>query len=141
MSLSLWVFIVSGILLLLLVTLLWIEEGRGRRLFLATLRYWLDVKVLSLNYLLSRVSISWGGGAVRITFHFLMHKVLGTILSTLKSLEYKVTHLQRQNRSVVRTFTTVKEKNHLDLIAEHQVHTALSEGEKQKRKNKAIEAN
>ncbi len=135
------IFVSSFILLVVFVALFKVEENRGQRLFLSTARGWLDQKVLDLNYLLSHVSIRLGGGAVRITFHFLMHKVLGTALSALKSLEYRVTHLQRQNRSVVKNFTTSKERTHLHLIAEHKVHTALSADQKQERKDKAMEAN
>lgn len=135
------IFISSLVLLALFVVLFKVEENRGQRLVLGSARGWLDQKVLGLNYLLSHVSIRLGSGAVRITFHFLMHKVLGTALAALKSLEYKVTHLQRQNRSVVKSFNTSKERTHLRLIAEHQANTALSADEKRQLKSKAIEPN
>ena len=141
MFVALMTFISSFSLLAVCIVLFRIEENRGQRLVLGPARGWLDQKVLGLNYLLSHLSVGLGSGAVRITFHFLMHKVLRTTLSALKSLEYKVTHLQRQNRNVVKNFNTSKERTHLHLIAEHQVHTALSDDQKQERKDKAMGAN
>ncbi len=141
MNVSLLIFLVSAFLLLFFIVLLRMEERRGRRLLLGGARGWLDQKVLALNYFFSHISISWGSGALRVTFHFLMHEVLGGIVSALRALEYKVTHLQRQNRNIVKSFSAQKEKGHLHLIAEHKQNTALSEDQKKELKVKAIEPN
>ena len=135
---SLYVFVGSGVALLLFSLFLKAENIQNRRLFLVGLRDKFDRGLLALYRSLSRFSNFLSGKILRLSIHFIVHQVLVVILAILKFLESHISRLQWRNRISARRVRLTETKNHLDLIAEHQEENALTDKEKQKLKERSL---
>lgn len=134
-----WTVIGFSVGLLVILLLFRVESKRGDRLVLSRARAWLDDRVTATHYRLTHVSIHMGTGAMRLMFHFVVHRVLAAIMGVLHIFEHNVMRLEQRNRKVAKTIRDEQTKTHLDLIAEHKESNALSADEKQKLKDQAIE--
>ena len=134
-----WVTVVIGTLLVFFFVLTSLEENRGSRFLLTGARVWLDKKLVSLYYWLSHLKLHLGSTSLQMLFHFFAHRLLGWLLNILKSTESLLDSLHRRNRLVAKSVKEVRDKNHLDLIAEHKASTALTPAERQELKEKSIE--
>ena len=105
---------------------------------LGMVRDWIDERLASLQRRLSHFTLHFGSGYVRILFHFIAHRVLDWLLKILKGFQGLLNRLQKHNKVKAKTIREEQEKNHLDLIAEHKVTTALTEAEKQELKDRSI---
>lgn len=115
-----------------------IEERKGGRVFLSGVRNFFDHVLEETTYRFSHVSLQFGSGVFRLLFHYIVHICIGGVLWVLRSLEAFFHHLQYRNRQSAKSVRPKEDKTHLDLIAEHKEQIALSDSEKQKRKDDAI---
>ena len=138
METALWTLFVSGSLLLVFGTLFQVETSRDDRLFLGMLREWFDERLAGLGRWFSHLSLHFGSGYIRILFHFLTHRVLDWLLKALKAFQSSLKQLQKRNKVKANTIREAQKKNHLDLIAEHKISTALTPAEKQELKDRSI---
>jgi hypothetical protein len=124
---------VSTIVLILLTIVYVIEDSKGHRVFLLSLRAKLDALFLFILRKLVAVRTFFTHGFMRILLHYGAHTILKRVLAALRRLEKRVEDLVRHNRKVAKDISAAKSKNHLDAIAEHKEETALSESQKEER--------
>ncbi|MEZ4200348.1 MAG: hypothetical protein R3B69_01995 [Candidatus Paceibacterota bacterium] len=130
--------LVSGLSFLLLVILCIAEARRGQRIILQRVRSWFDSLVLRVFYFVTHIKLHFGAGAVRIFFHYCIHRLLGAFLTVLGWLQTALRHLQQQNRTVATVVRKEQERTHLDVIAEHKVNVTLTEAEKERLKQRSL---
>lgn len=135
-----WLMGISLAVLVLLVILFAYEERSGERKILPGLREGLDKLLHKLHHKLTHISIHVGTGSFRLMVHFVIHKVLSFVVRILQWFENNLYSLLKRNRKVAKNIEAEQVKTHLHLIAEHKESSALSEDEKRKLKDKAIEA-
>ncbi len=138
MFISLYVFLGTGVALILYTFFLKAESIQGRRLALSGVRQKLDSGLGSVAKGLSKVSNFVSSQVIRLSIHFVVHQFLVLILAILKFLESHISKLQWRNRILARRVRLTETKNHLDLIAEHQEENALTDKEKQQLKDKSM---
>ena len=139
LELSLSIVGSSAALLAALGLLFHVEFTRGERIVLSGVRGWLD-RAVSLWWLgCARVGNWLGVGTARIVIHFVIHSVLAGCLRILEFFQQRIMHLQRRNRSVVKSIKTEKQSSHLDSIAEHKESVSLSDVEKRKLREESLE--
>lgn len=132
---GLLVTVTSGVVLGLLTVLLRIEEARGSRLFLSRVRSLLDSAVLYCARLLQRIAKYVNIHIVRVSFHYIVHTILGALITLLHTVQGRLAHLQVRNRHSVKVVKeSHKAQSHLEQLASFKQETALSEKEKSKRR-------
>lgn len=129
----------SGGLLLLFLGLLRMESSRGGRLILSRVRAALDQQVLRLSHFMRRLSVQLGTGAVRIAFLHAVQFVIERLLGWTEAVGMRLYRMRERNRKVVRKARRSQEKTYLDVLAEHQAESALSENEREELKRRSIE--
>ncbi len=122
----------AGVLVLLSALYLF-EDARGERVLLSGFRHLID-RLFSFVYGLigSFLGFLWRG-IVTLVLHYGVHKLLGAVMAFLHKLQMRVEHVVVRHHH--ETSREGKERNHLDEIAEHKEASALSEEEKQQRRN------
>lgn len=124
---------VSIAVLLLLTFLYVIEDIQGKRVFLPRLRVAFDEMLATIQRKIGSLVSFFTHGFMRLLLHYGAHTVLKRLLAALRTLESRVEELVRKNRRVAKTIRESKEKNHLDVIAEHKEEMTLSEKEREER--------
>lgn len=124
---------VSIAVLLLLTFLYVIEDIQGKRVFLPRLRVAFDEMLATIQRKIGSLVSFFTHGFMRLLLHYGAHTVLKRLLAALRTLESRVEELVRKNRRVAKTIRESKEKNHLDVIAEHKEEMMLSEKEREER--------
>lgn len=119
----------SFITLVLLTVVYAIEDVKGRRIFLASLREKIDALLISLSLQISSWFFSFGHGFMRLLFHYGAHSILKRVLATLQGLEFKVEDLVRKNRKIARDIRDRK-RSHLTDIATHKETVSLTSEQK-----------
>lgn len=126
---------VSGILALILFIVFKAETAKGRRIFLVSFRHYLDQQI-------AKRSNSWvlwkkyfGASSFRLFLHYLLHQGLSATLYVIGFIESRLHNLRRKNKIIAKDVGGDNE-NHLHHIAEHKKTTALSEEEKEDRKER-----
>ena len=120
----------SLVALALLTFVYVVEDIKGKRVFLLSLRAKLDTLLSVLVTKFEQVAFSFTNGFMRLLLHYGAHSVLKRVLAVIRKLEMKVEELVRHNRKVAKDISAVKVRNHLDAIAEHKQEVALSETKK-----------
>ena len=105
---------------------------------LSRVRAWFDVKVSLAHMHLNRFSPRFGGGSLRVLFHYVLHQVLGVILFIIRAVESRLNKLRHHNKLVARTATWTDENGHLHHIAMHKKEMALSPEEIEARKHRSL---
>lgn len=130
--------LVSGSLLAAFGSLFFFESKRGDRIVLGGFRGVLDRLLLSVYAAVSKLHWHFGSGALRLIIHFFIHRLLSNLVRFLNLIVRLVGSWQKQNRMAARSVRDAQEKTHLELIADHKTHTALTEKEKKKLKEKTL---
>lgn len=125
---------VSAVILVTLLVLYRIEEGKGHRIVLLRVREFLDRIVFRLGSGISRFFAHIGAGAFQATFHYLIHRLLSRIIRLLTSLESYLSRLQLRNKRIATVMREGGRRTHLDEIASHKEQTSLSEEERRQRR-------
>lgn len=127
---------VSGILVVALFLLNKAEAAKGQRIFLPSLRSKLDEAVLARTDSWNRWKRYFGASSFRLFLHYLLHQGLGLALFVIRWIEGKLHGLRRRNKMVARVSSD--SDNHLSHIAKHKEEVALSEEERQERKERSL---
>ncbi len=138
MSTSLLIVSISAGLLVLFFVLFQIEGQRQRRLILATTRGRLDIWLIRSEFYTKRLSTHLGSGTLRIALHFVLHNTLGAVLYMIKWSEARLHRLRQSNKNIAKAVTEARTQTHLSQIAEHKETVALSESEKEERRNRSL---
>lgn len=124
-------YVAFSLVALALLTFVYVvEDIKGKRVFLLSLRVKLDSLLLMLLRKFQQVAFSFTNGFMRLLLHYGAHSVLKRVLALIRKLEMKVEELVRHNRKVAKDISAVKVRNHLDAIADHKQEVALSETKK-----------
>ncbi|MFT5036720.1 MAG: hypothetical protein ACI9VM_000283 [Candidatus Azotimanducaceae bacterium] len=134
MTLGFTVIGVSTGVLLLLLALFRAEESRNHRMLLSGTRAKLDLAVVWCSHKISYMFRHLGAGVIRVTFHFILHKILSVSIFFLTKIGGYLSHLQLRNKRVAKVMKKKSQDNHLDAIATYKQETALSDEEKRKRR-------
>lgn len=137
MLISLYIMAVSGILSLVVFIVFKTEAVRGKRVFLINFRHYLDQQI-------TKRSSSWilwkkyfGASSFRLFLHYLLHQGLGATLYVISFIESRLHNLRHKNKIIAKVVSSDSE-NHLHHIAEHKKSTALSDEEKEDRKERSM---
>jgi hypothetical protein len=122
----------SFITLLVLTFIYVVEDIRGKRVFLVSLRTKLDALLALALVKIEKFMYSFTNGFMRLMLHYGAHSILKRVLAVIRRLEAKVEDLVRRNRNIAKDIrSSLRPKNHLDEIAQHKEEVALSEKEKE----------
>lgn len=130
--------LVSGSLMVAFGGLFFVESKRGDRLVLGGFRGWVDKVLVAIHGALSKLHWHFGSGAVRLIIHFVLHRLLSSLVTFLNRIMDLVNSWRTKNRLAARSVRDAQEKTHLELIADHKTDTALTEKEKKKLKEKTL---
>ena len=123
---------VSITVLLLLTVVYVIEDNKGHRVFLVSLREKCDNLLALLVARFEKIAFSFTRGFMRLLLHYGAHSILKRMLAFIRALETRVEHLVRQNRKVAKDIGgSLRQKSHLDAIAEHKEEVSLTEQERE----------
>lgn len=136
---TLMVMMISGGLLVVFTALFHIETKRGERLLFKGFRTMLDRGVMYMFGKIARIKTYIGSGSFRIILHYYVHTILNRVLDWVETIHISIHKLQQRNRTLVKTVKELREKTHFEVIAEHKALNALSEADRQKLKERAME--
>jgi hypothetical protein len=125
---------VSGFVLMTFLVLFGLEDKNQKRVVLKGFRDWLDIKLTMFVNLLAR---SWkfvGTSMIRVSFHYLVHTVLGFFISLLHHGQAKLADWQQKNRSIVKAVKKAGTTTHLDKLSVFKKENTLTESQKKKLK-------
>ena len=140
MSTPLTVMLISGAVLISLVVLFLRERVRGGR-YANGARTRLDRVVRFVIERTKKELPSINNQFLRELFHYLTHRILSGILSVVRRLEGYVHRIAQFNRMKASEVKSAREKNgtsHLTRIAEHKERAQLSDSEKKRRREQAL---
>lgn len=126
---------VSALAIILLVVLYRAEENRGRRLVFATVRGYADRGINWIEHSFDRLFRYINVHVIRVSFHYIVHSVLGVLIAFLHRMQAKLSHLQLRNRYLVKAVKGGKrEASHLRELSHFKEENSLSEKKKQELK-------
>lgn len=125
----------SALTLLILLVLLKKEASRGERVVLGQTREHLDHAVLRCGSMFERIFGHFRAGVFRATFHYILHQILGVVITGLTKAQRKMFLLYDRHTRISRQIQKEHE-THLDAIAAHKEETALTETQKRKLKSR-----
>ncbi len=129
--------VVSGALALILFFMYKAEAARGNRIFLVSLRRSLDLQIAKRAKGWSLWKKYFGASSFRLFLHYLLHQGLGATIYVIGFIESRLHNLRRKNKIIAKVVGSDSE-NHLHHIAEHKKSTALSDEEKEDRKERSM---
>lgn len=119
------------------------ERKRGKRLFAARARGWLDARFFFLETWLVRSWTHFVRYVVRLNWYYSIHSILKTILLAMQVFYASFEKIFERNRSRTKKLRHEKRKlnsvNHLSQMADHKVDTALTPAQKKKLRHKKLE--
>jgi hypothetical protein len=125
------IYVGVSIGVLLLLTFVYVvEDIKGERVFLLSLRAKLDAFFV---YVLRRIELmmfSFSNGVVRLLLHYGAHTILKRVLAFIRGLEVRVEELVRKNRRIAKSIGALRSGGHLSALAEHKEEVALTDKEK-----------
>ncbi len=130
--------IISASFLILFFILTGYEAKKGTR-FMERFRTYIDLFVLRISHGVRRGLHYIGTDLFRQIFHYLFHRMLRFTLSCVTRGEKYVRTMMRVNKTLAKDAERESEtRTKLEEIALHKIATALSEEEKQARKEKTL---
>lgn len=131
-----------GVFTLMLI-LVQVERSRGKRLFAATVRSWLDTKIGAFEAWLMRTWKHFVRYVVQLNWYYSIHSVLKTVLLTIQVFYASFEKIFERNRNRTKKLRMEKRQlntvNHLSQMAEHKEDTALTPAQKKKLRHKKLE--
>ncbi len=131
----------SFVLLICLGRLFSLEKRAGRRFILPTLRFALDNVIVSIAGAVHRFFVYITKYVITLSWYYSLHAFLGVTLKFLASIYYVVENMTHRNRDKARKIRQERKqstKSHLDMLVDHKDDTKLTETQKKKLKDKAI---
>lgn len=135
--------LVSGFLLLLLMIIIEKERRRGRRFFFVGLRGWLDAVVFAVEQWLVRSWQHFTKFILQLNWYYSIHSVLRAILKMIVAVYTYFETIFENNRTRTKRLRAekrkLKEKNHLQKMADHKKDLALTPAQQKKLKKQKLE--
>ncbi len=131
---------VNLVLLVILGRVFALEKHRGRRYFATGVRNAVDDLITLITLRCLRLYTYIARYVITLSWYYSLHALLKVILRFLAGTYAAVEALLHHNRKRARIIRIERkrERSHLSVIADHKADTALSPGEKAKRKEKAL---
>ncbi len=114
-----------------LLVLFWHEERRGKK-YALRFRLKLDHFAQNLNKSYADMTQLFGTGSLRMTMHFVTHRVLTYVARLTQFLHTYLNKLQMRHRKIVHEARKERSSSHLEAMQEHKKNVALSEEEKRR---------
>lgn len=137
MGAPLIIVLTSGVLLAAYVGLLRLERARGVR-YAASARAALDRVSENVLERIGGAHINASMRTFRQTLHFLFHQVLTWVLRLVQRVEVYVHAALRSNKDRAKRVARPKSDNHLSAIADHKRASQLSDEERRRRSEAAL---
>ena len=135
--------LVSGLLLLLLMVIIEKERRRGQRFFFIGLRGWLDRLVGGFEQWLVKSWQHFIKYILQLNWYYSIHSVLRTILTMTVAIYSYFENVFENNRARTKKLRAekrrLKEKNHLQKMADHKKDSALTPAQQKKLRHKKLE--
>lgn len=136
-------FLVSVGVFVLVLVVVQLEKGRGKRLVAAKVRGWLDYRLNAFETWITKVWNHFVRYVVQLNWYYSIHSVLKTILIAIQVFYTSFEKIFERNRSRAKKLRMEKRKlntmNHLSQMADHKVDTALTTNQKKKLRHKKLE--
>jgi hypothetical protein len=138
------IFLLSISLFSIFAFLFSVEENKGHRVFLATLRGKIDEIIDAITKYLASKLTYLGRHIIKLSWYYSIHKVLRFILASLVKVYDLLEGMFMSNRDRARTIKIEKKSlqnsdGHFGQVAEHKASSALSETQKKKLLQKKLE--
>lgn len=141
MTLALIIAGTSFILLVLFSILTNRERAAGRRFLLSSVRYALDEVILAVTSSVRRAIVYVIRYVITLSWYYSLHAFLRVTLRSIASMYYMVERMTHSNRDRARKIRQERKqitRSHLDQLVDHKVDTKLTEQQKKRLKDKAI---
>jgi hypothetical protein len=141
MSLALIIAGTSFILLVCFSRLFTLETRAGRRFMFPTLRYALDNVIVTIAKAIHSFFVYIVKYVITLSWYYSLHAFLAVTLKFLAGIYYVVENITHRNRDKARKIRQERKnstRSHLDVLTDHKDDTKLSEQQKKKLKDKAI---
>ena len=143
MPLALIIAGVSFVLLVLFGLLFSREQKVGKRLFLPTVRFALDNAIFSVSHSIHQFFVYITKYVITLSWYYSLHAFFQVTLKSLAGIYYIVERLTHHNRDRARKIRQERKRgirSHLEVLTDHKDDTKLTEQQKKKIKDKAINA-
>ena len=141
MSVALIIAGTSFFLLVFFSRLFTLEKRAGRRFVLTTLRFALDNAITTVAEATHRFFVYLVKYVITLSWYYSLHAFLQVTLKFLAGIYYLVENLTHRNRNKalkIRLERKQTTRSHLDVLVDHKDDTKLTENQKKKLKDKAI---
>lgn len=131
------IVVISGSVAVALIILFRYEQARGVR-YLGGARRLFDRSVEHAKYRLERTYRRVTGQALRQSVHYIFHQILTATLRRIQRLEDIVHAVARFNKNRANHRREATSISHLSAVADHKREVALSDSQKQQRRDAAL---
>jgi hypothetical protein len=131
----------SFVLLVALGRLFTLEKRAGRRFILPTVRFAIDNIIVAIAAAVHRSFVYVVKYVITLSWYYSLHAFLGVTLKFLASIYYIVENITHRNRDKARKIRQERKQSsrtHLEVLVDHKDETKLTETQKKKLKDKAI---
>lgn len=142
---SVLVLLGSVLLFVIVLGILRLEHSRGERVLFSRLRSFLDRVVVAVTRSFDLVRLVVGRFVLQLGYRYAMHVVLRSVLLAIAGLYDRLMAYFEYNRRRTKAIRKAKRdwgegrRTHLTELHEHRREYALSDSEKQARKEAALE--
>ena len=141
MTLALIIAVTSFILLVCFSRLFTLEKRTGRRFVLPSLRFALDNVIVTITTSTHRFFVYVTKYVITLSWYYSLHAFLQVTLKFLAGIYYVVENITHRNRDKARKIRQERKqgsRSHLEVLVDHKDETKLTETQKKKLKDKAI---
>ncbi|MBY0538796.1 hypothetical protein K2P47_05380 [Patescibacteria group bacterium] len=131
----------SFVLLVVLGRLFTLEKRAGKRFVLPTVRFAIDNLIVAFTDRVHRLFVYIIKYVITLSWYYSLHAFLGVTLKFLASIYYMVENITHRNRDKARKIRQERKQSsrtHLEVLVDHKDETKLTETQKKKLKDKAI---
>jgi hypothetical protein len=117
------------------------ERKAGKRFFLPTLRFALDNAIVAIAQSVHRFFVYVTKYVITLSWYYSLHAFLQVTLKFLAGIYYVVENFTHRNRDKARKIRQERKqgsRSHLEVLVDHKDETKLTEQQKKKIKDKAI---
>jgi hypothetical protein len=135
---------IAGASFILLITFGWLfsrEKKAGRRFVLASLRQVLDNFITACVGSVHKFFVYIIKYVITLSWYYSLHAFLHVVLKFIASIYYLVENITHRNRDKARKIRQERKqstRSHLDVLVDHKDDTKLTEQQKKKMRDKAI---
>jgi hypothetical protein len=133
----------SFVLLVIFSRIFTLEKRAGRRFIFPTLRFAFDNIIVALAHSVQRFFVYVTKYVITLSWYYSLHAFLQVTLKFLAGIYYVVENITHRNRDKARKIRQERKqgsRSHLEVLVDHKDETKLTETQKKKLKDKAINA-